>query len=164
MTDALELDNFGARQPTQHAFQQVNWIQERCPTRITCGAWRALSEDPGRDLVEGHEGVPGRCAGEVLDLKPDRYNPSMRIITIIAMLLVAVSASLVMVGLYSWSVLHSGWRALLVSGMLSGVYGYLYFVLRMEDFASLVPCGIARPLPMWVETEAQDLVVGVGLP
>src|SRR5687768_16578530 len=49
----------------------------------------------------------------------------------------AAGASLVMVGLYGWSVLRSGWRALLVSGMLSGVYGYLYFVLRMEDFALL---------------------------
>ena len=49
----------------------------------------------------------------------------------------AAASSLLMVGLYSWSVLHSGWRALLVSGMLCGVYGYLYFVLRMEDFALL---------------------------
>jgi inner membrane protein len=49
----------------------------------------------------------------------------------------AAVASLLTVGLYSWSVLHSGWRALLVSGMLGGVYGYLYFVLRMEDFALL---------------------------
>jgi inner membrane protein len=50
---------------------------------------------------------------------------------------VAAAASLLTVGLYSWSVLHSGWRALLVSGMLGGVYGYLYFVLRMEDFSLL---------------------------
>ena len=49
----------------------------------------------------------------------------------------AAGASLLTVGLYSWSVLHSGWRALLVSGMLGGVYGYLYFVLRMEDFSLL---------------------------
>ena len=42
-----------------------------------------------------------------------------------------------MVGLYSRSVLRSGWRALLISGMLCGVYGYLYFVLQMEDFALL---------------------------
>jgi inner membrane protein len=49
----------------------------------------------------------------------------------------AAAASLLMVGLYSWSVLRSAWRAVLVSGMLSGVYGYLYFVLRMEDFSLL---------------------------
>lgn len=50
---------------------------------------------------------------------------------------VAAAASLSMVGLYSRSVLRSGWRALLISGMLCGVYGYLYFVLQMEDFALL---------------------------
>jgi inner membrane protein len=50
---------------------------------------------------------------------------------------VAAGVSLLTVGLYSWSVLHSGARAWLVSGMLGGVYGYLYFVLRMEDFALL---------------------------
>lgn len=49
----------------------------------------------------------------------------------------AAGASLLTVGLYSWSVLHSAARAWLVSGMLGGVYGYLYFVLRMEDFALL---------------------------
>jgi inner membrane protein len=49
----------------------------------------------------------------------------------------AAGVSLLTIGLYSWSVLHSAARALLVSGMLGGVYGYLYFVLRMEDFALL---------------------------
>jgi inner membrane protein len=49
----------------------------------------------------------------------------------------AAGASLLTVGLYSLSVLHSGPRALLVSGMLGGVYGYLYLVLRMEDFSLL---------------------------
>ena len=49
----------------------------------------------------------------------------------------AAGISLLTVGLYSRSVLHSGSRALLVSGMLGGVYGYLYFVLRMEDFSLL---------------------------
>ena len=48
---------------------------------------------------------------------------------------VAAAVSLLTVGLYSWSVLHSGRRAALVSAMLGGVYGYLYFVLQMEDFA-----------------------------
>lgn len=49
----------------------------------------------------------------------------------------AAAASLLIVGLYSWSVLRSGARALLVGGMLGGVYCYLYFVLRMEDFSLL---------------------------
>jgi inner membrane protein len=49
----------------------------------------------------------------------------------------AAGVSLVTIGLYSWSVLHSSWRAVLISAMLGGVYGYLYFVLRMEDFALL---------------------------
>lgn len=49
----------------------------------------------------------------------------------------AAGISLLTVGLYSRSVLRSGPRALLVSGMLGGVYGYLYFVLRMEDFSLL---------------------------
>jgi inner membrane protein len=49
----------------------------------------------------------------------------------------AAIASLLMVGLYSRSVLRNGGRALLVSAMLGGVYGYLYFVLQMEDFSLL---------------------------
>ncbi|MDO8540251.1 MAG: cell envelope integrity protein CreD [Opitutaceae bacterium] len=49
----------------------------------------------------------------------------------------AAAASVGMIGLYSWSVLHSARRAALVAVMLSGVYGYLYFVLQMEDFALL---------------------------
>ena len=49
----------------------------------------------------------------------------------------AAAVSLLTIGLYSWSVLHSGARAWLVSAMLGGVYGYLYFVLRMEDFSLL---------------------------
>lgn len=50
---------------------------------------------------------------------------------------VAAGASLLLVGCYGKRVLRSGSRALLVSGMLGGVYGYLYFVLQMEDFALL---------------------------
>jgi inner membrane protein len=49
--------------------------------------------------------------------------------------LVAATASVLLIGLYCRSVLRRGRRALLVSGMLTGVYGYLYFVLQMEDFA-----------------------------
>jgi inner membrane protein len=53
----------------------------------------------------------------------------------------AAGASLTLIALYSWSVLHSGRRALLVGGMLGGVYGYLYFVLQLEDFALLAGTG-----------------------
>lgn len=49
----------------------------------------------------------------------------------------AAAGSLLLVGLYGWSVLRSVRRALLVSVMLAGVYAYLYFVLRLEDFALL---------------------------
>lgn len=49
----------------------------------------------------------------------------------------AAAASLLLIALYSWSVLQSGRRAVLVGGMLGGVYGYLYFVLQLEDFALL---------------------------
>lgn len=49
----------------------------------------------------------------------------------------SAAASLLLVGLYGWSVLRSGWRAIVVSGMLGGVYGYLFFVLRMEDLSLL---------------------------
>jgi inner membrane protein len=49
----------------------------------------------------------------------------------------AAAMSLLMVGLYGWSVLRSGRRALLVSGLLAGVYAYLYLVVQMEDFALL---------------------------
>lgn len=49
----------------------------------------------------------------------------------------AALASLLLIGLYGWSVLRSGRRALVVSGMLGGVYAYLYFVLQMEDVSLL---------------------------
>jgi inner membrane protein len=49
----------------------------------------------------------------------------------------AAAASLLLVGLYGRSVLRSGGRALVVCSMLGGVYGYLYFVLQMEDFSLL---------------------------
>ena len=51
----------------------------------------------------------------------------------------AVSAALAtgMIGLYCAKILRGARRALAVSAMLGGVYAYLYFVLRMEDFALL---------------------------
>jgi inner membrane protein len=53
----------------------------------------------------------------------------------------AAGASVLLIGLYGWSVLRKAWRAALVAAMLTGVYGYLYFVLRMEDFALLAGTG-----------------------
>lgn len=50
---------------------------------------------------------------------------------------VAAACSAGLIALYAWRVLGSGRRAWLVGGMLGGVYGYLYFVLRMEDFSLL---------------------------
>jgi inner membrane protein len=49
----------------------------------------------------------------------------------------AISAAIatIMIGLYCARILRSVKRALAVSAMLGGVYAYLYFVLRMEDFA-----------------------------
>ncbi len=54
---------------------------------------------------------------------------------------IAAAASVLLIGLYSRAVLRSATRALVVSGMLGGVYGYLYFVLQMEDFALLAGTG-----------------------
>jgi inner membrane protein len=49
----------------------------------------------------------------------------------------AGAASTVLIALYARRILKSDRRALLVGGMLGGVYAYLYFVLQMEDFALL---------------------------
>jgi inner membrane protein len=53
----------------------------------------------------------------------------------------AAGLSLLMVGLYGWSVLRDGRRALMVSGLLAGVYAYLYMVVQMEDLALLAGTG-----------------------
>jgi inner membrane protein len=53
----------------------------------------------------------------------------------------AAGASTVLIALYAWRILRSGRRAWLVGGMLGGVYGYLYFVLQMDDFALLAGTG-----------------------
>ena len=50
-------------------------------------------------------------------------------------------ASTALIAFYAKSILRSGRRAWLVGGMLGGVYGYLYFVLQMEDFALLAGTG-----------------------
>jgi inner membrane protein len=41
----------------------------------------------------------------------------------------------VLVALYSWSFLKAGWRTLVIGGGLGATYGYLYFVLKSQDYA-----------------------------
>lgn len=53
----------------------------------------------------------------------------------------AATASTGLIALYARRILRGGRRAWLVGGMLGGVYGYLYFVLQMEDFALLAGTG-----------------------
>ncbi|CAM2928585.1 cell envelope integrity protein CreD [Rariglobus hedericola] len=54
---------------------------------------------------------------------------------------VAAGASTVLIALYARRILKNDRRAVLVGGMLGGVYAYLYFVLQMEDFALLAGTG-----------------------
>ncbi|MDR1283715.1 MAG: cell envelope integrity protein CreD [Opitutaceae bacterium] len=49
----------------------------------------------------------------------------------------SAAASTLLIACYSRRILDSGCRAWIVGGLLGGVYGYLYFVLRMEDFSLL---------------------------
>lgn len=51
--------------------------------------------------------------------------------------LVAASASTVLIALYSVSILRSGARSLVVTGALGAIYGFLFFVLRMQDYSLL---------------------------
>jgi len=53
----------------------------------------------------------------------------------------AAGLSTVLIAFYARRVLRGARRAWLVGGMLGGVYGYLYFVLQMEDFALLAGTG-----------------------
>ena len=55
--------------------------------------------------------------------------------------MLAAGGSTMLIALYAWRILGNGRRAWLVGGMLGGVYGYLYFVLQMEDFALLAGTG-----------------------
>jgi len=50
---------------------------------------------------------------------------------------VAATGATALVAGYARAVLRSGRRALAVGGLLGGVFGYLFFVLRMEDYALL---------------------------
>jgi inner membrane protein len=40
-----------------------------------------------------------------------------------------------MVSLYSWSFLKTGRRTSVIGGGLGATYGYLYFVLKSQDYA-----------------------------
>jgi inner membrane protein len=50
---------------------------------------------------------------------------------------VAAAAVVGMITLYSLSLLRRAWQALLVGGVLGGLYAYLYAILRAEDHALL---------------------------
>lgn len=47
----------------------------------------------------------------------------------------AAGACTMMVALYAWSFLKTGWRTLVIGGGLAATYGYLYFVLQSQDYA-----------------------------
>jgi inner membrane protein len=51
--------------------------------------------------------------------------------------LAAATASTLLIGLYCRSILRSGTRSLLITAALTGIYGFLYFVLQMQDYALL---------------------------
>ena len=48
---------------------------------------------------------------------------------------VAATACTVMIAGYSWSFLKTGGRTLVIGGGLAASYGYLYFVLKSQDYA-----------------------------
>jgi inner membrane protein len=47
----------------------------------------------------------------------------------------AAAACTLLVALYAWSFLQTGWRTLVIAGGLGATYGYLYFVLKSQDYA-----------------------------
>lgn len=49
----------------------------------------------------------------------------------------AAGVCTVLVSLYAWSFLKTGWRTLVIAGGLGATYGYLYFVLKSQDYALL---------------------------
>ncbi|MBE2214605.1 MAG: cell envelope integrity protein CreD [Opitutaceae bacterium] len=53
----------------------------------------------------------------------------------------AATVSTALVGGYSWSVLRAGARSLLVTAGLAGTYGYVYFMLQLQDYALLSGTG-----------------------
>jgi inner membrane protein len=47
----------------------------------------------------------------------------------------AAGTCTLLVALYTWSFLRTGWRTLVIGGGLGATYGYLYFVLKSQDYA-----------------------------
>lgn len=47
----------------------------------------------------------------------------------------AAGACTLLVAAYAWSFLKTGWRTLVIGGGLAATYGYLYFVLKSQDYA-----------------------------
>ena len=47
----------------------------------------------------------------------------------------AAAACTLMIAGYSWSFLQTGRRTLIIGGGLAATYGYLYFVLKSQDYA-----------------------------
>ena len=48
---------------------------------------------------------------------------------------VAALASTLLITCYSAAILRSGGRSLVIGGALGGIYGFLFFVLQMQDYA-----------------------------
>lgn len=48
---------------------------------------------------------------------------------------VAAAACTLLVTAYAWSFLKAGWRTSVIGGGLAATYGYLYFVLKSQDYA-----------------------------
>ena len=75
---------------------------------------------------------------------------------------VAAGLSTALIALYAWRILRGGRRAWLVGGMLGGVYGYLYFVLQMEDFSLLAGTGALFAVLAAVMYATRRLEAGAG--
>jgi len=59
-------------------------------------------------------------------------------ISFAAAYLISASASVLMLTLYSWTVLHGGRPALLVGGELVAIYVFLYVTLQLQDYSLLL--------------------------
>lgn len=76
----------------------------------------------------------------------------------------AAGVSTVLIAAYARRILRNGRRAWLVGGMLGGVYGYLYFVLQMEDFALLAGTGALFAVLAAVMWATRNLTGGERVP
>ena len=50
---------------------------------------------------------------------------------------IAATATVSLIGMYVWSVFHSGKTALGFTTALGGLYGYIYILIQLEDYALL---------------------------